>query len=221
MFLVLFFNGRAFHALSSPPAYFLLLAFSCCSILLSLNLVSLHDSYIYKRINRTATKYARGIYIQCIPVIRYSRGVALSAVPVTTHLCGSILLSLLSVWLPGLHCPFACYHNFITCLSYVIFIGLWLLSLLFHGCRLCPPLIRFYLILFVLSVQFEWNKIWILCNDIPRSKLQDEWHPMGTITECYVQHNDCVLFVLLYFMWLFCCLLMYLTYGFELTLSCQ
>ena len=104
----------------------------------------------------------------------------------------------------------------------LFFIGLWLLSLLFHGCWLCPPL----------SIDFIWSypywacnlngtKIWILYNDIPRSKLQDEWYPMGTITECYVKHIDCVLFVLLYFMWLFCCLLMYLTYGFELTLSCQ
>ena len=65
------------------------------------------------------------------------------------------------------------------------------------------------------------TKIWIICNDIPRSKLQDEWYPMGTMTEYYVQYIDFVLFVLLYFMWLFCCLLMYLTYGFELTLSCQ
>ena len=81
-------------------------------------------------------------------------------------------------------------------------------------------------------VDFSWSypywacnlsgtKIWILCNDIPRSKLQDEWNPMGTITECYVYYIDFALFVLLYFMWLFCCLLMYLTYGFELTFSCQ
>ena len=38
------------------------------------------------------------------------------------------------------------------------------------------------------------TKIWILCNGIPRSKLQYEFCAMGTITACYVYNTDFVLF---------------------------
>ena len=73
---------------------------------------------------------------------------------------GPIYIAVWTVWLPGPHCRcwFACYYHFITCLSYVTFIGQLLLSLLLHGCWLCPPLNRFYLISSILSVQFEWNE---------------------------------------------------------------
>ena len=51
------------------------------------------------------------------------------------------------------------------------------------------------------ACNFNGTQIWILCNDIPRSKLQDEWYPMGTtcITECCVYYIDCFIrFIVFY-----------------------